>query len=154
MGLSYHKSIKLFGNTRLNISKRGGIGISTGVKGARVSINKQGVRTSVGGHGFYYRKQTSWNEGRSQKPLTDKEILSSPETLRQYNQSALNAVMKRALKWYVIVLILAIILGTFTATIGFWILFVLDCIAYLAFIIASVRQMLKSDKEGKILFKN
>ena len=160
MGLSYHKSVKLFGNTRLNISKNGGIGISTGVKGARVSVNKQGVRTSVGGHGLYYRKQESWKKKSAgskpdtQIPLTAEEIKSNPEALKQYNQNTLNTVEGKAFKWFVVVMVLAIILGALTATVGFWILFVIDCIVFLWFTVSGVRRMLQYDKEGKMLFKD
>lgn len=160
MGLSYHKSVKLFGNTRLNVSKNGGVGISTGVKGARVSVNKQGIRTSVGGNGLYYRKQKSWEKKpaaaklKKQAPLTAEEIKSNPEALKQYNQNALNVVEGKAFKWYVVVVVLAIILGALTATIGFWVLFVIDCVVFLWFTISGVRRMLRYDKEGKMLFKD
>lgn len=61
MGLSFRKSFKFGKNTRINLSKTGGIGLSTGVKGARVSVNKQGIRTQVGSNGVYYRKQYGIN---------------------------------------------------------------------------------------------
>ncbi|WWU66706.1 DUF4236 domain-containing protein (plasmid) [Clostridium baratii] len=51
MGISLRKSIKLNKRTNLNLSTGGGIGISTGVKGARVSINKNGIRF-YGGRGI------------------------------------------------------------------------------------------------------
>ena len=56
MGLRFRKSIKLGKNTRLNVGKKS-VGISTGVKGARVSFNSSGRRTkSVGipGTGLSY----------------------------------------------------------------------------------------------------
>lgn len=56
MGMSFRKSIKVGKNTRVNLSKTGGIGLSTGVKGARVSCNSKGTRTQVGANGVYYRK--------------------------------------------------------------------------------------------------
>lgn len=62
MGLSARKSFKIGKNTRINLSKNGGIGISTGVKGARVSMNKQGIRTQVGKGGISYRKQVGWDK--------------------------------------------------------------------------------------------
>ena len=43
MGFTFRKSIKIGKNTRINLSSKGGVGISTGVKGARVSVNKQGA---------------------------------------------------------------------------------------------------------------
>ena len=41
MGFSFRKSIKLGKHTKLNISKSG-VSVSTGVKGARVSVNNKG----------------------------------------------------------------------------------------------------------------
>lgn len=57
MGFRFQKRINLGGGLRLNLSKST-IGISGGVRGARVSINSKGRRTtSVGipGTGLYYR---------------------------------------------------------------------------------------------------
>lgn len=72
MGLSFRKSVKLFGNTRLNFSKTGGIGISTGVKGARVSMNRQGIRTTVGKGGLQYRKQFGYKNINCANTKTEK----------------------------------------------------------------------------------
>lgn len=65
MGLSFRKSIKIGKNTRINFSKLGGIGISTGVKGARVSVNQKGVRTTVGKDGLQYRKDYSFKQNKT-----------------------------------------------------------------------------------------
>lgn len=57
MGLNFRKSIKIAPGIKLNVSKRG-IGVSAGVKGARVSVNSKGrVSKSVGipGTGVSYR---------------------------------------------------------------------------------------------------
>lgn len=67
MGLRLTKKISLGKHLRLNISKSG-IGISGGVKGARISYNpKTGVRTSVGipGTGIYYSEQHKINTAKS-----------------------------------------------------------------------------------------
>ena len=55
MGFRFRKSLKLGGGFRLNLSKSG-VGISGGVKGARVSIGPRGTRTtlSVPGTGMSY----------------------------------------------------------------------------------------------------
>ena len=60
MGWSYRKSIRLGKHTRLNLSKSG-IGISTGVKGARISVGPRGTRTTlrVPGTGISYTKTHS-----------------------------------------------------------------------------------------------
>lgn len=56
MGFSFRKSVKI-GPIRLNASKSG-IGISGGVKGARISVSPKGkVSTSIGANGVYYRSQ-------------------------------------------------------------------------------------------------
>lgn len=67
MGLNFRKSIKIGKNTRINFSKTGGIGISTGFKGARVSINKKGIRTSVGAGGIRYTTSHSFNRNKKQR---------------------------------------------------------------------------------------
>lgn len=59
MGMKFRKSIKLGGGTKLNISKSG-VGVSTGVKGFRVSTNTSGrsrVTTSLPGTGLSYTKE-------------------------------------------------------------------------------------------------
>ena len=57
MGFFFRKS-KSRGPFRLNLSKRG-LGLSFGIKGARVGIGPRGVTTSVGKGGLYWRKL--WN---------------------------------------------------------------------------------------------
>ena len=59
MGMRFRKSINLGGGTKLNISKSG-VGISTGVKGFRVSNNTSGrsrVTASIPGTGISYAKE-------------------------------------------------------------------------------------------------
>ena len=56
MGMRFRKSFKIAPGVKLNLSKRG-IGVSAGVKGARVSLNSKGrVTKSVGipGTGISY----------------------------------------------------------------------------------------------------
>ena len=40
MGFSLRKSFKVGKNSKVNLSTGGGVGFSTGKKGARVSVNK------------------------------------------------------------------------------------------------------------------
>lgn len=55
MSLSYRKSIKI-GPFRWNFSQRS-VGVSTGVRGARVSTNSHGrSRATLSFHGFRYIK--------------------------------------------------------------------------------------------------
>lgn len=74
MGMKFRKSINLGGGTRLNLSKSG-VGISTGVKGFRVSKNTSGrsrVTASLPGTGLSYTKEygSSGSFGNSQTPTT------------------------------------------------------------------------------------
>ena len=55
MGFSFRKSIR-FGPLRLNLSKSG-VGLSAGVKGARVSRGPRGTYLNVGAGGVQYRKK-------------------------------------------------------------------------------------------------
>lgn len=68
MGWRVRKSIKLGRNTRLNINKKG-FSVSTGVKGARVTVNNKGkVTRTVGipGTGIYNTKQYDLNKKKKQ----------------------------------------------------------------------------------------
>ena len=57
MALSFSKSIScLDGLIRLNLSAKG-IGISTGIKGARVSVGPTGTFISLAKYGLRYRKK-------------------------------------------------------------------------------------------------
>lgn len=65
MGVSYRKSKKVGKNGRATVSKRG-VSYSTGVKGARVSVNSRGksrVNLSIPGTGFRYTKTLSAGSG-------------------------------------------------------------------------------------------
>lgn len=62
MGISLRKSFKLGKKSKVNLSTGGGVGISTGVKGTRVSVNKNGIRF-YGGRGiFRFTKYISFNK--------------------------------------------------------------------------------------------
>lgn len=74
MGIRFRKSIKLGGGTKLNLSKSG-VGISTGVKGFRVSKNTSGrsrVTSSLPGTGLSYVNEfgSSGSSGNSQSAPT------------------------------------------------------------------------------------
>jgi hypothetical protein len=57
MGLSFRKAIN-FGPLRLNFSKSG-VGVSAGVKGARISSGPRGVYVNLGKGGINYRQKIS-----------------------------------------------------------------------------------------------
>lgn len=65
MGFTFRKSIKIGKNTRVNLSSKGGVGISTGVKGARISTNKQGTRIYGGIGPLRYQKKISTNSNET-----------------------------------------------------------------------------------------
>lgn len=62
MGFYLRKSFRA-GPFRFNLSKSG-IGVSTGVKGARVGVGPRGSYVHAGRHGLYYRKNLSSNRSR------------------------------------------------------------------------------------------
>ena len=74
MGLYFRKS-KSFGPFRLNFSKSG-VGVSTGVKGARLSMGPNGTYVNVGRNGIYYRKKIGGSS--SKKNTTNIKQAYSP----------------------------------------------------------------------------
>lgn len=101
MGLRYRKSIKIGKNMRINLSKSG-VGVSTGIKGARMSVGPRGVRQTVGipGTGIYYTKEEHSHKGSQPQAV---ELLGS--------NSKPVTVAKRAA--YKIIAILLFILSAF-----------------------------------------
>ena len=79
MGLYLRKSFRA-GPIRFNLSKSG-IGLSGGVKGARIGVGPRGRYVHAGRHGFYYRKSLS-AKSKSRKK-------SSIETGAAQNSNAL-----------------------------------------------------------------
>jgi len=78
MGWSFRKS-KSFGPFRLNLS-RSGLGISFGVKGARISANNNGTFVTIGANGIYYRQRLS---GKTSHTIDNH---FTPEITTEYNQ--------------------------------------------------------------------
>lgn len=66
MGFYIRKAFT-FGPFRLNLSK-GGVGISVGVKGFRIGLNRHGPYLHVGWGGLYYR---TYLTGRREKGSQD-----------------------------------------------------------------------------------
>ncbi|AXU74139.1 tetratricopeptide repeat protein [Clostridioides difficile] len=61
MGFNFRKSINLGGGFKLNLGKKS-VGISAGVKGARVSVNSKGRKSatlSIPGTGISYTKTST-----------------------------------------------------------------------------------------------
>lgn len=65
MALSFRKTKKISDHTNLNVNKKS-VGVSTGVKGARVSLNSRGksrVSLSIPGTGIRYTKAIDGGTG-------------------------------------------------------------------------------------------
>ncbi len=78
MGLRFHKSINLGKGVRLNLNSKS-VGVSAGVKGARVSVNSSGRKTatfSVPGTGLSY----TTNLGKKKSSKSKKKTAQSGGT--------------------------------------------------------------------------
>lgn len=77
MGLNFRKSLSIGKLFRINFSKSG-IGVSAGVKGARISVGKNGVRETVSlpGTGLSWSEQQSYK--KIKKAVTGKEPEKTP----------------------------------------------------------------------------
>lgn len=81
MAINLRKSFRIGKNTRINFSKNGGIGISTGIKGFRISKNRYGVRFTLGGKGVYY---TKWFTKKKKK--NKKKKIKQDENIKRLNE--------------------------------------------------------------------
>ena len=101
MGLYFRKSVKLGGGLRLNFSKSG-IGLSGGVKGARISTGPRGTymnlsipgtgigyRTKIGGSNKTYRNTSTSTRYPYQKTIVN-EYTGETRTVRASTQWELN----------------------------------------------------------------
>lgn len=79
MGITFRKSFKIGKNTRINLSSKGGVGISTGVKGARVSVNKHGAKLYGGKGHVRFQKQLYSTPQRSNSVGTTQQIYEEIE---------------------------------------------------------------------------
>jgi hypothetical protein len=78
MSFYFRKSVN-FGPIRFNFSKSG-IGVSAGVKGARISTGPRGTYVHAGGNGFYYSQ-------RINQPLPNQT--RSPQTHQPFSTHTL-----------------------------------------------------------------
>jgi len=69
MGFYIRQGIS-FGPLRFNLSKSG-IGVSVGVKGARIGTGPSGAYVHMGRHGLYYRQRLGGSEGQSTPPRVE-----------------------------------------------------------------------------------
>ena len=88
MGLYFRKS-KSLGSLRLNFSKSG-IGVSTGVKGARLSMGPNGTYINVGRNGIYYRKKIGGSSSKNNN--TNKKRAYTPDFNYENNHYFTDAI--------------------------------------------------------------
>lgn len=156
MGIFFRKSIKLGKHTRLNISKSG-IGISAGVKGARIGINSKGKTYVAGGKdGIYFRKQLSAktkNIDTNNMTYTREQLLQNDKLLRKHNNDVCNRAVIKLIKTCLIVFFLVAIGDAFTlqSTILLEVVGVIDVVICFGTMFYILKKMLKSNKEGKLI---
>lgn len=83
MGWFFRKS-KSVGPVRFNLSKSG-IGVSTGVKGARLSFGPRGTYVNLGRNGIYYRKKIGG--GKSSRKTTKQSNAGAVQPQVNYSQT-------------------------------------------------------------------
>ena len=91
MGLFFRKSKKI-GPFRINLSSSG-VGISTGIKGARVSVGPTGTFVHLGRKGIYYRKKIGSNEFKERSDTENNPIeenLDDTHTITTINFDSLS----------------------------------------------------------------
>ena len=107
MGRSFRRSLK-FGPLRVNVSKSG-VGVSAGVRGARVAVGPRGTYVSFGVGGFRYQQKLSDSKRRGAggappmpgpnvpaSPISGEIVTASAEALAQVApDAALEEVRKR-----------------------------------------------------------
>ena len=106
MGLNFRKSINLGKGFKLNIGKKS-VGISGGVKGARVSINSSGRKTatfSIPGTGLSYT--VNLGKKKSSKKKGSASTTDEDDTPTNININGFTAILL-----LVIVILLLIIIG-------------------------------------------
>lgn len=110
MGFTFRKSIKVGKNTRINLSSKGGVGISTGVKGARVSVNKQGAKVYGGKGAVRYQKQI-YSATKSNQSASTNNYNKSQEVVREKKPGKIKTFFKKFYK-EVIIVVIGMMIGT------------------------------------------
>jgi hypothetical protein len=78
MGFYIRKAIG-FGPVRFNLSKSG-LGVSVGVKGARIGTGPSGAYIHMGRHGLYYRQRLDGEHSSNVPPATQPSATSPGPT--------------------------------------------------------------------------
>lgn len=157
MGLRFTRHIKLGKHLRLNISKSG-VGISGGVKGARISYNpKTGVRESVGipGTGIYYSEQhkvNSKSKGASNLRQSNIDVTNNGESLnvKDYNNKKLNAANNKLFKNCLKIFFGCLVLDAFTfkSVLIMEIVAVIEVVAYVGTFISMSKKIKECNRDG------
>jgi hypothetical protein len=84
MGFYVRKAIR-FGPLRFNLSKSG-VGVSVGVKGARIATGPGGTNIHMGRHGIYYRQRLDVNHSPFPHPTRPAAVGIGPEPLPDVSQ--------------------------------------------------------------------
>src|SRR6266404_2641122 len=85
MAFYFRKSLN-FGPVRLNFSKSG-IGVSAGIKGARISTGPRGTYVHAGRNGFYYTQRIGGTSSTNTVPSP----ATSPQAIPGHSQSQHNS---------------------------------------------------------------
>jgi hypothetical protein len=106
MGFNFRKSKSIFPGVKINLSKSG-IGVSAGVKGARISRSATGRKTVSGGipgSGLSYRKSIKAGHANSNSGQEDAEVIQVPRLTLSESM--------RSLRWLFLMFISILVLGS------------------------------------------
>lgn len=98
MGYYFRKSVR-FGPLRFNFSKSG-IGVSAGVKGARISTGPRGTYVHAGSHGFYYQQKIGstfspkYNNSANVRPKIEDDTIRSAEVSNLVSTSSAKIIQQ------------------------------------------------------------
>ncbi|WP_010236302.1 DUF4236 domain-containing protein [Clostridium arbusti] len=153
MGVFFRKSIKLGKHTRLNLSKSG-LGISTGVKGARIGANSKGKTYIAGGKdGIYFRKELGGNNKSTNNSYSTNQIKANDKLLRKRNSEITNKAVMKLIKMCLIVYFVVAIgdAATLQSTVLLWIVGIIDVVICFGTMFTIIKKRLQANKEGKII---
>ena len=113
MGLNFRKSKSIFPGVKLNLSKSG-IGVSAGMKGARISRSATGRKTVSGGipgSGVSYRKSIKSGRSNSSASHEDLEFIQVPRLTLSESM--------RSLRWLFLMFVSILVVGSTSSSSSF-----------------------------------
>lgn len=135
----YFKKSKNYGPFRLNLSKSG-LGVSTGIKGARISVGPSGTYISGGRNGLYYRQKISDNNRHLQRQYRMNRIAKENEDVKDFKAiSSIEELSKdinkthRIYKIWLVSLIVSIVGAIIYVNFYLFLLFLLLIVIYFIF---------------------